>query len=220
MAEWEPTFEWEDATFLAAILATDSGPYGGAAIWALYSCLVEALGPLVDLDRDSGRQGSDKRRKGKAATQDDTNNAIKFQAAKMTKCIVNYMSAQGSTAKIIEYGADFTGDFDLSYAGFNLDVGGVGAEGEGTDSQSWARYYAVGTESMIGTSAGAAEGIETTRDYDYYLSSLAGTIDLAEASAVFDIDESIYEDLNYVASPVRPMVIVNEWYLGWPGVPR
>ena len=171
---------------------------------------MDALGPLVDLDRDSGRQGSGKRRKGKAETQEKTNNNIKFQAAKMTKCIVNYMAAGGQTAKIIEYGADFTGDFDLGYAGFNLDVGGVGAEGEGTDSQSWARYYAAGagTDSMIGTSAGEAEGISgATDDYDYYLSSLAGQIDLSEASAVFDIDESIYEDLHYVAAPVSTISV-------------
>ena len=43
-----------------------------------------------------------------------------------------------------------------------------------------------------------------------YLESLSGQIDLESTSAVFDIDESIYEELYYVAAPSGQIKINNE----------
>jgi len=89
LGSWEPNFQWdEEVEGWAAGVQTD--------ITALYDCLKIALGSPVEMN--DGRQSSTSRRKSKDDIERTTNDGISYQAAKMTKCIVNYMAS----------GADFT----------------------------------------------------------------------------------------------------------------
>ena len=216
MGVWEPTFKWD---------SPDGGDVDDSSIMSLYTCLKDAMGPAVTMD--SGRQTKTQRQPPKAVVEENTNSSINLRAAKLTKCIVNYMSAGAQTAQIIEYGVDLTGDFDLGDAGFDLDVGSrlhteASSGGEG---QSWTTTWGVGAEhpGTVVTGRGPrdsgrdhggavwdSDADNTGVDMHNYLESLSGQIDLESTSAVFDIDESIYEELYYVAAPSGQIKINNE----------
>jgi len=101
LGSWEPNFSWDDAS---AEFTWFTWTPGHADITALYECLKVALGPTVTLD--DRRQSRTKRRKSKNDTERETNDGISYQAAKMTKCLVNYMAA-GSQQHIIDYDFEY-----------------------------------------------------------------------------------------------------------------
>ena len=90
LGSWEPDFSFDDGSEGAPgrTVAMDD-------ITALYECLKIALGPPVEMNDE--RQSRTRRRKSKDDTEKATNDGISYQAAKMTKCIVNYMVSGADT---------------------------------------------------------------------------------------------------------------------------
>ena len=91
MPVFEPTFKWDSGT--GAVVVEDE------SILSLYACLKDAMGPAVTMD--SGRQTKTQRQPKKSDVEDNVNTNINHRAAKVTKCIVNYM-ASGADKTVFE----------------------------------------------------------------------------------------------------------------------
>jgi len=85
---WDPEFTYDSDT-LGTVLSDSH------SIHALYTCLQSAFGPHITMD--DSRQTSTQRRNTRVSTEIKTNNNINNQAAKMTKCIVNYMASNAKS---------------------------------------------------------------------------------------------------------------------------
>ena len=94
LGSWDPDFSFDDGSG-GGLDALDAM----VDITALYECLKGALGAPVVMD--DGRQSSTSRKKSKDDIEEATNDGISYQAAKMTKCIVNYM-ASGADSTVFE----------------------------------------------------------------------------------------------------------------------
>jgi hypothetical protein len=94
LGSWEPAFSFDDGSG-----GGSDAPDAMVDITALYDCLKIALGSPVEMN--DGRQSSTSRRKSKDDIERTTNDGISYQAAKMTKCIVNYM-ASGADSTVFE----------------------------------------------------------------------------------------------------------------------
>jgi hypothetical protein len=144
-------------------------------IYVLYSCIQDAFGPQVTMD--DTRQSSAKRRKSKAKVKKETNDGINLKAAKMTKCIVNYMASSGDST-IIDY------DFELENVVLASDFNAAGYLGTAgtTGDEEGTTYLTMDRDLSAGTG------------YD-------GNLEL-DPDQTYDIDWEIYEEIRYVGAPI------------------
>ena len=183
LGSWEPNFSWDDAP---AGHTWTTWSHQHSAITALYECLKDALGPPVTMDE--GRQDKTRRRKDKDKTEESTNDNISYQAAKMTKCIVNYMAA-GSDQHIIDY--DFEYDLEIENVITARDM----SEVLGEDYEGF--YELGGMEYETGILLASHGWI---RDDTPGVGAGVHDIDI-------DLDWEIYEEINYMAAPVGTISI-------------
>ena len=145
-------------------------------IYVLYSCIQNAFGPAVTMD--DTRQSKEKRRKSKAKVKKETNDGINLKAAKMTKCIVNYMASSGDST-IIDY--DFELENVVIASNFNA-AGYLGTSG-GEGDEEGTTYLDFGRDESTPYMDG---------DMEFEL----------DPDKTYDIDWEIYEEIHYVGAPL------------------